>query len=78
MPIKVTCQCGQQFAARDELAGKRAKCPKCGTVLTIPQPHSQDGTGKHLGDLLDDAGMRWAFGAVPVAAPRWARPPCCV
>jgi hypothetical protein len=59
MPIKVACQCGQQFAARDELAGKRAKCPQCGTVLTIPQPRaSQDGTGKHVADLLDDAGVR--------------------
>jgi len=37
MPIKVTCQCGQRFAAKDELAGKRVKCPKCGEVLMIGQ-----------------------------------------
>lgn len=35
MPIKVSCQCGQQFAAKDELAGKVVKCPKCQQPLTI-------------------------------------------
>jgi len=35
------------------------KCPKCGVVLTIPQPSAnQSGTGKQLSDLLDDVGMR--------------------
>ncbi len=38
MPIKVVCQCGQQFAAKDEMAGKRVKCPKCGQPLTIGAP----------------------------------------
>lgn len=38
MPIRVACKCGQQFAAKDELAGKLAKCPKCGQALQIPQP----------------------------------------
>jgi len=60
MPIKVACQCGQQFVAKDQLAGKQARCPKCGTVLTIPQPRvaGQAGSGKHLSDLLDDVGLR--------------------
>ena len=59
MPIKVACQCGQQFVAKDELAGKRVKCPKCGTALTIPQPGAgQGGAKQQLSDLLDDAGLR--------------------
>jgi hypothetical protein len=37
MPIKVTCQCGQSFAAKDELAGKTVKCPKCTKPLRIPE-----------------------------------------
>jgi hypothetical protein len=37
MPIKVTCQCGQSFAAKDELAGKTVKCPKCTKPLKIPE-----------------------------------------
>ena len=36
MPIKVTCACGQSFAAKDELAGRTVKCPKCSRPLTIP------------------------------------------
>ena len=36
MPIKVSCACGSAFAAKDELAGKTVKCPKCQQPLTIP------------------------------------------
>jgi hypothetical protein len=35
-PIKVTCQCGKSFAAKDELAGKAVKCPNCQQPLRIP------------------------------------------
>lgn len=37
MPIRVSCICGQAFQANDTLAGKQARCPKCGNVLLIPQ-----------------------------------------
>jgi ribosomal protein L40E len=36
MPIKVQCACGAAFAAKDELAGRTVKCPKCQQPLTIP------------------------------------------
>lgn len=63
MPIKVVCQCGKQFAAKDELAGKRVKCPQCAAVLTIPQPAAgaaapRAPTAHRVSELLDDAGMR--------------------
>ena len=35
MPIKVQCGCGAAFAAKDELAGKTVKCPKCQKPLKI-------------------------------------------
>ena len=35
MPIAVACQCGAKFAAKDELAGKTVKCPKCSQPLVI-------------------------------------------
>ncbi len=38
MPIPVRCQCGQSFSAKDELAGRTLKCPKCQSPLTIPTP----------------------------------------
>lgn len=38
MPIKVTCtNCGGVLHAPDDAAGKRGRCPTCGTVLTISQ-----------------------------------------
>jgi len=36
MPIKVQCACGAAFAAKDELAGRTVKCPKCQQPLPIP------------------------------------------
>ncbi len=36
MSIIVRCECEKQFRAKDEHAGKRAKCPACGRVLVIP------------------------------------------
>ena len=41
MPIKITCQCGQRFAAKERLAGRTVKCPKCGEPLIVPQSQDQ-------------------------------------
>lgn len=39
MPIRVVCsQCGAKLDAPDALAGKKGKCPKCGTIFRIPVP----------------------------------------
>ena len=68
MPIQVACQCGQKFSAKDELAGKRAKCPKCGQPLVIaeaapaPSDSLEDSLGG-LGGLMDQAGFENAGGA---------------
>lgn len=39
MPISLSCTCGGRFKVKDELVGKRVKCPQCGTLLEIPQPN---------------------------------------
>lgn len=37
MPISFNCpECGRAIRVKDELAGKRAKCPGCAVALTIP------------------------------------------
>ncbi|MCH7727868.1 MAG: hypothetical protein IH991_15520, partial [Planctomycetes bacterium] len=54
MPIPVACQCGQKFQAKETLAGKRVKCPKCGGVLSIPnvqQPNAGADDPLGLGDV---------------------------
>src|SRR5437588_6084651 len=38
MSIVVSCQCGRRFKAKDQWAGRRAKCPGCGGPLIIPTP----------------------------------------
>lgn len=72
MPIPVACKCGQKFAAKDELAGKATKCPKCGQPLQIPQPKpvaaarpaakpavpARPAPKAALADLFDEAGLK--------------------
>lgn len=47
MPIPVSCDCGAKLKAKDEHAGKRIRCPKCGESVSIPKPANDD-------DLLFD------------------------
>jgi hypothetical protein len=36
--IRVTCEaCGKSFGAKDELAGRKGKCPGCGEPIVVPQ-----------------------------------------
>jgi hypothetical protein len=39
MPISFQCACGRTLRVKDELAGRRARCPKCSSILTVPNPH---------------------------------------
>src|SRR5437899_10199533 len=36
MPIRIGCECGKNLAVKDELAGRRVRCPGCGIVLDVP------------------------------------------
>src|SRR5262245_57705923 len=36
MAITFACSCGKRLQARAEFAGRRIKCPKCATILQIP------------------------------------------
>lgn len=37
MAIKFPCQeCGKKIGVADHLAGRRGKCPQCGTIFTVP------------------------------------------
>jgi uncharacterized Zn finger protein (UPF0148 family) len=67
MPIKVTCQCGQSFAAKDEMAGKAVRCPKCKQPLKIPGGPSQRPAGPAQGGA-GGRGQAPAAGGAPAAA----------
>lgn len=62
MPIKVNCpSCSASFKAKDELAGRRVKCPKCKQAITIPKPNLTPqvaGGYNPLLDLLEDEDVR--------------------
>jgi hypothetical protein len=38
MPITLRCDCGRALRVKDEFAGRKGRCPHCGTVLAIPAP----------------------------------------
>jgi hypothetical protein len=38
MPITFDCACGKTLRVPDEHAGRRAKCPVCNAVVSIPAP----------------------------------------
>jgi RsiW-degrading membrane proteinase PrsW (M82 family) len=38
MPISFACTCGKRFRVKDELAGKRARCPGCQNIVIVPEP----------------------------------------
>src|SRR5438094_7394576 len=44
MPIKISCpnpNCRKSLTARDEMAGRRVKCPACGGTIAIPAAQDQ-------------------------------------
>jgi hypothetical protein len=38
MPISLTCDCGRNLRVKDELAGRKIRCPACAEVLAVPRP----------------------------------------
>ena len=38
MPIEHACTCGAKLKVKDELAGRKIKCPKCSQVSTVAEP----------------------------------------
>jgi RsiW-degrading membrane proteinase PrsW (M82 family) len=45
MSISLPCTCGKVLKAKEEMAGKRAKCPACGAVLRVPGAPEEDKPG---------------------------------
>jgi hypothetical protein len=37
MAISLACDCGKKLTVKDDLAGKKVKCPNCGTILRVPE-----------------------------------------
>jgi hypothetical protein len=50
MSIKFVCTCGKHLRARDEMAGRRSVCPRCGNPVGIPLLHPTH-PGANLGPM---------------------------
>ncbi len=42
MPLVLECACGKKLKVRDELAGKKVKCPGCAKTLPVPASEPQE------------------------------------
>jgi hypothetical protein len=74
MSIRVRCGCGKRLTARDELAGKQAKCPGCGKQVAVPAiarehppgestplPDDSEPSGREAGTLWVVLWTAWGF-----------------
>ncbi len=54
MAIALTCDCGRSLRLKDELAGRKIRCPSCQVSLTVPPPETNT-EDEALDILLGDA-----------------------
>lgn len=45
MAIEVICTCGKRLRAKEEFAGRRARCPECGQTVLVPSPRAEKAPG---------------------------------
>jgi len=41
MPISFQCGCGRTLRVKDELAGRKVRCPECSTILAVPKSDTE-------------------------------------
>jgi hypothetical protein len=73
MAIQVTCECGRALNLKDELEGKRIKCPSCKNSLTVSAddsassvPKKRNGNGKSNGSGTKKGSSKMLFALVGV------------
>jgi hypothetical protein len=75
MTLTIQCgQCGKQFSAPEEWAGRRAKCPKCGGPMEIPGPAAKSEPDDFGLEFLDEGAPAAPPAAAPAAAGRPSNP----
>jgi hypothetical protein len=75
VPIPFKCPCGAQLQVPDSLAGRMAKCPKCGATSRLPGPSAPAaGAGRSGGEIVK-AEKAKPVKSARAPAPRPAPPP---
>jgi hypothetical protein len=54
MTLSVHCPCGRKLKLKDELAGKRVRCPSCKQILAVPELESLEDVPFATAEVLDD------------------------
>ena len=62
MPITFSCECGKTLRVKDDLAGRRVRCPDCQEILTVPDEAS--------GGIQSPSAARERAAAPPPPPPR--------
>jgi hypothetical protein len=73
MPIPIDCDCGHSLRVREELAGRKIRCPKCAKVSVVPQPPAKDAEDTALDILLDEPAGKKTSSRLQAAKPMPAR-----
>jgi hypothetical protein len=74
MPISFTCVCGRALRVKDDMAGRKARCPVCGQVLTVPVPQPRAAEDEALEILFVDDSVQAQPPPPPAAAVPRATP----
>jgi hypothetical protein len=54
MSISLICECGKKLAVKEELAGKKVRCPACESLLTVPSLSDEKLARKRPAAVHDD------------------------
>jgi hypothetical protein len=67
--ITVQCPCGKRLRAKDESAGRVARCPGCGAMLDVPMPDMEILVEQDFPDQPPSASMATVPAGKPPAIP---------
>lgn len=67
MAIKVDCACGKSFGVKEELRGRKVKCPGCNSILVVGQSPAEGseprrGAPAAVGGVVDPVACACACG----------------
>ena len=67
--MKFDCPaCGKTLNVKDEMAGKKGKCPNCGAKVTVPSAETPDDENWMVAELSEDGDDEYKVAEVPESA----------
>src|SRR5262249_38318977 len=60
MPIRIPCDCGKKILVKEELAGKKVRCPGCKAVLVVPTPADDEELDPDSRDSEEEPSARFS------------------